>query len=80
MHRRVEKPSDDLPDARDTDWNYFLRGLDELILDNNYRWARTTLAGIRETVERTGTVSPRQHQAVKNIINGLWPIRRRLPF
>jgi hypothetical protein len=47
----------------------FLRELEDMIDDGRYQWAEDTLEGIRETVERTRTVTDNQKRAVENITN-----------
>lgn len=43
--------------------------IDELLDDDRYAWAFTTLCGIRETIGRTNVATEGQHQAVQNIRN-----------
>ena len=42
----------------------------ELLATKKYEWARGILEGIRDTIERTGTVSLRQQEAVEHIMVG----------
>ena len=44
--------------------------IDELLDTGAYDWARETLEGIRDTIERTGRCSIRQEEAVTHIIIG----------
>ena len=48
----------------------FLRTVNDLLKGHTYDWARPTLEGIRLTVTLSGTVTPRQQQAVEHIITG----------
>ena len=47
----------------------FLENVQAMINDDDHRyvWAFDTLDGIRETVSRTGHVTPKQSMAVSNI-------------
>lgn len=45
----------------------FLEEIDALREDDRYKFADTTLSGIRKTVEDTKQISARQRQAIKNI-------------
>lgn len=44
--------------------------IDDHLATGQYDWARDTLEGIHETVERTGMATMRQQQAVEHIILG----------
>jgi hypothetical protein len=45
--------------------------IDELLEDDQYAWAFTTLCGIRETITRTGKVTEGQAYAINNIRNAV---------
>lgn len=61
----------DTDDGRDTAADQYVRGLSAAILDARFVWARETLSGIRDTIERTGRVTRPQRQAIRNILRGL---------
>jgi len=77
----VGKPFDDLklnfhdvpthgqPELSD-EAKVFLSELHELLDDEGYQWAWPTIAGIRDTVEQLGRVSPGQRTAIDNICRG----------
>lgn len=57
----------DQGDERDQPWYQFLGTIDDLLATGQYDWAFDSLAGIRETVEKTRRVTEGQQRAVKNI-------------
>lgn len=63
----------DLDDARATtleEVNAFLVRLEDLQNSGDYTWASESLAGIHETVEKAGRVTPNQQRAIDNIEAG----------
>jgi hypothetical protein len=42
----------------------------ELLATRHYEWARSTLEGIRDTIEQTQRVTLRQQEAVEHIMIG----------
>jgi len=42
----------------------------ELLATRRYDWARSTLEGIRSTIQRSGLVTLRQQEAVEHIMIG----------
>jgi len=84
MGKRIDElPLDDTPigpapaprgqsplDPRATEWYRFLEEIEDMLASGAYTWARDTLEGIQETVERTTSVTPGQRQAVDNIAAG----------
>lgn len=54
---------------RDTPEQVIAR-INELLETKSYEWARKTLTGIRDTIERNGTVSLRQQEAIEHIMVG----------
>lgn len=52
------------------DADTMLARITELLATKRYEWARQTLAGISETITRTGTVTLRQQEAVEHIMIG----------
>jgi hypothetical protein len=84
MGKRIEDlPLDDTPlgqapapkgpsplDPRGTEWYQFLEEIEDMLGSGSYAWARDTLEGIQETVERTTRVSEAQRKAVDNIAAG----------
>lgn len=69
---------DDIPgsDLREQPWYQFVGLIDELLDDDKYGFAYSTLTGIKETVERTRRVSEAQQRAVDNIQAGGYRGRR----
>jgi hypothetical protein len=70
----MSNPWDDAADADDLPLNpavtgaqEFLEEILELLDDEDYQFADTTLTGIYDTVSRTGRVTPGQRRAVDNI-------------
>lgn len=61
---------EDLPDQRGSDWYAFLQEIEALLDTGRCAFARDTLEGIHETVERTHRVSDAQRRAVENIEAG----------
>lgn len=57
-------------DVRDEAWFQFTQEIDELLEDDRYAWAESTLSGIKETVVRMKTVSEGQRKAIANIRDG----------
>lgn len=58
-------PEDDA--VQEQAWYQLVARIDELLDIDRYAWAFDTLAGIKETVERTRRVSDGQRRAVDNI-------------
>ena len=48
----------------------FLDLIEDHLRTGDYEWARDTLEGIKETVERTNRVTLRQQESVEHIILG----------
>lgn len=67
VERLVEAQDAPGTDLRETGWYQFIGLIDELIDGQQYAYAYETLAGIRETVERTRRVTEGQQRAVANI-------------
>lgn len=44
--------------------------IDDLLASKRYEWARTTLEGIRQTIEASGICTLRQREAIEHIILG----------
>jgi hypothetical protein len=57
----------------------FLELIDELLVDEQYRWAGRTLRGIRDAVETSRNVTTGQEQAVENIRASVDRKREQLP-
>jgi hypothetical protein len=55
------------PGDMDPDPEAFVKRIDDLLDGGDADWAEDTLTGIRETVTRTGQVTPRQEAAIDNI-------------
>jgi hypothetical protein len=49
---------------------YYLDLIDRLLATKDYEWARDTLTGIAETVQRTGRLTLRQKEAVDHVMVG----------
>ena len=48
-------------------WDSLLEELDELLEKKEYDWAKSTLSGIREWVDKTHHCTKNQQKAVRNI-------------
>lgn len=59
------------------DWELFVQELDDLLDDRDFRWAESTIGGIRETVETQKLVTERQRTAIDNIRDAVERRRRR---
>lgn len=57
----------DVNDERDQPWYQFIGIIDDLLATGQYDWAFDSLAGIRETVEKTRRVSQGQRNAITRI-------------
>ena len=66
LDRLSNAPLDDAPRLTE-DAQLLLDEIDTMLGDGRYNFAASTLKGIAESVERTGTVSVNQHRAVENI-------------
>jgi heat shock protein HspQ len=78
IEQRVEAPESVSDDLRDQPWYQFVAEIDELLDDEAYAWAATSLEGIAETVGKTRRVTEGQQRAVRNIRDGRRESRR--PF
>jgi len=66
LSRLSNQPLRDTPTLSE-DAQLLLDEIDALLSDERYNFAKATLVGIGDSIERTGSVSVNQHRAVENI-------------